>query len=104
MSDTTADKLLRDWTACKLKNPYLLEQCYQLCIKAQRRGIRHWSCDALFHVLRWETAASTGDKGLKVNNNYTSLAARDLIQDHPELEGFFSLRVRKPRGNAGQIH
>ena len=44
------------------------------------------------------------DNGLKVNNNYSSLAARDLMAEHPELEGFFELRARKPRGTHGQIH
>jgi hypothetical protein len=99
-----ADKLQAGWLECKARNPQLLNQCYQLCLTAQRRGITRWSADAMFHVLRWETAASMNDNGLKVNNNYSSLAARDLMAEHPELQGFFELRARKPRGNRGQIH
>ena len=99
-----ADKLQAGWLLCKEKNPFLLRQCYQLCLTAQRRGITRWSADAMFHVLRWETAASMGDNGLKVNNNYSSLAARDLMAERPELQGFFELRARKARGNHGQIH
>jgi len=75
-----------------------------LCKTAQDRGIKRWSADAMFHVLRWESALSTGDLGVKVNNNYSSLAARDLMDAYPELEGFFSLRVRKPRGIETQFH
>ena len=60
--------------------------------------------DGLFHILRWETRASTEDLGLKINNNYSSLAARDLMFNYPELDGFFEIRVRKARGNAGQVH
>ena len=103
-SQPDEDKLLAGWVECKKKNPFLLRQCYQLCLTAKRRGITRWSADALFHVLRWETAASTNDLALKVNNNYSSLAARDLMAQYPELKGFFELRVRKPRGNHGQIH
>jgi len=99
-----ADKLQARWQECKSKYPSLLSDCYALCLKAKARGITRWSADAVFHVLRWETAATTGDLGLKINNDYSSLAARDLMANFPDLEGFFELRVRKPRGNYGQIH
>ena len=99
-----ADKLQQGWLLCKEKNPSLLRKCYQLCLTAKDRGITRWSADALFHVLRWETAASTNDLALKVNNNYSRLAARDLMSQYPELQGFFELRVRKPRGSHGQAH
>ena len=99
-----ADKLQRGWLACKEKHPQLLNTCYQLCLTAKRRGFERWSADAMFHVLRWETALTTGDLALKVNNSYSALAARDLMALHPDLEGFFELRVRKAQGNHGHIH
>ena len=98
------DKLQIQWELVKEANPELLFHCYALCKTAQDRGIKRWSADAMFHVLRWESALSTGDLGVKVNNNYSSLAARDLMDAYPELEGFFSLRVRKPRGIETQFH
>ena len=100
------DKLQIQWELVKEANPDFLDNCYQLCLRAKRRGIKRWSADAMFHVLRWESALATDadDIGVKVNNNYSSLAARDLMDLHPDLEGFFSLRVRKPRGIAGQFH
>ena len=100
------DKLQIQWELVKEANPDFLDSCYQLCLKAKRRGIKRWSADAMFHVLRWESALATDadDIGVKVNNNYSSLAARDLMDLHPDLEGFFSLRVRKPRGIASQFH
>ena len=97
------DRLALAWEECKRQNPMLLKHCYQLCLTAKRRGFQRWSADALFHVLRWETALSTNDLSLKINNNYSSLAARDLMELHPDLEGFFELRIRKPRGIDGQI-
>ena len=59
--------------------------------------------DGLFHILRWETRTSTGDLGLKINNNYTAFAARDLMDQYPDLRGFFKLREQKRRGNFGQM-
>jgi len=61
--------------------------------------------DAAFHVLRWETTLTTGSNdGLRVNNNYSAFAARDLMRIYPDLDGFFKLRKQYPRGSQGQIH
>ena len=60
--------------------------------------------DGLFPILRWETRTSTGDLGLKINNNYTAFAARVTLYDqYPDLRGFFKLREQKRRGNFGQM-
>ena len=104
-SQPDEDKTKIRWAECKRKNPFLLEKCYQLCLRAKQRGITRWSADAVFHVLRWETSVSTGgDLGLKIDNSYTSLAARDLMAEYPDLKGFFQIKPRKPRGNYGHIH
>tara|TARA_B100001173_G_C15969677_1_gene539445 strand:- start:552 stop:857 length:306 start_codon:yes stop_codon:yes gene_type:complete len=100
------DKLQSQWNAVKDANPSLLDECYQLCLQARSKGIKRWSADAMFHVLRWESSYHTESDGIavKINNNYSSLVARDLMDKHPDLEGFFSLRVRKPRYTEGQLH
>lgn len=103
---TSDDKLLRQWRECRRANPWLMPKLAEMAIEAKRCGFGRWSADALFHVLRWETRHSTGidGLGLKVNNNYTALAARDLMREYPELDGFFKTRERKARGNFGQMH
>lgn len=100
------DKLQAQWSVIKDANPLFLDECYELCLVARSRGIKRWSADAMFHVLRWESASCTESDGInvKVNNNYSSLVARDLMDEHPDLKGFFSLRTRKPRYNEGQLH
>ena len=97
------DKLQRGWLLCKQEHPELLDACYKLCLRAMSKGIQRWSADAVFHVLRWETALTTGDLGLKINNNYSSLMARDLLELYPGLEGFFETRIRKARGTQSQL-
>ena len=98
------EKLLLQWQACKEKNPRLLLQLAGLARQLKVEGHCRYSMDGLFHILRWETRTSTEDLGLKVNNNYTSFAARDVMEQFPDLEGFFSTREQKPRGVEGQYH
>ena len=104
-STSSEDKLMRQWRECRRANPWLLPKLAEMALEAKRCGFGRWSADALFHVLRWETRYSTGEEGLhlKVNNNYTALAARDLMREYPELESYFKTRQRKPHGNWGQV-
>ena len=97
-------KLLRQWNACKMQNPWLLPKLAEMSLELKRLGHVRYSMKGIFEALRWETRHSTNDFGLKINNNYTAFAARDLMQLYPELDGFFALREQKPHGNFGQIH
>ena len=99
------DRLELAWRECRSQNPRLMPALHELCHQAKARGYTNWSVGALFEVLRWQTALTTGDLGLKINNNHRALAARDLMAEYPELDGFFRTRERKPRpDNWGQIH
>ncbi len=98
-------KLELQWQQCKAKNPSLLPQLAGLARELRISGHSRYSMDGLFHILRWETRSTTGDLGLKINNNYTAFAARDLMDQFPDLQGFFVLRKQKPRTDSfGQIH
>ena len=98
-------KLELQWQQCKAKNPSLLPQLAGLARELKISGHCRYSMDGLFHILRWETRSTTGDLGLKINNNYTAFAARDLMDHFPDLQGFFVLRKQKPRLDSfGQIH
>ena len=97
-------KLKAQWENCKRKNPELLPELAKLARELKNCGHSRYSMDGLFHILRWETRTTTGETGLKVNNNYTAFAARDLMDQYPDLKGFFQLREQRPRGNWGQLH
>jgi hypothetical protein len=101
---TPTSKLELQWQACKKRHPSLLSQLASLAKELKRAGHKRYSMDGLFHILRWETRATTGDLGLKINNNYTAFASRDLMKKYPELQGFFQTRKQKPRETFGQIH
>ena len=72
-------KLYLQWQQCKARNPGLLLQLAGLARELKLSGHSRYSMDGLFHILRWETRATTGDLGLKINNNHTAFAARDLM-------------------------
>ena len=97
------DKLAIKWAQTKQQYPHLLPTLAQMALDLKAKGVEHYSIDALFHVMRFQSAMSTGDMGLKMNNNYSSFAARDLMEEHSSLAGFFRLRKQRPRGNWGQI-
>ena len=97
-------KLELQWQQCKRANPQLLPQLARLARELKSAGHSRYSMDGLFHILRWETRVTTGDLGLKINNNYTAFASRDLMDQYPDLKGFFKVREQKPRNSYGQIH
>ena len=96
-SSTVSDKLALEWQKCKAKHPGLLVQLAGLARELKRAGHPRYSMDGLFHILRWETRTSTGDLGLKINNNYSGRYARKFHDDFPEHDGFFRTRVIKGR-------
>ncbi len=96
-------KLELAWEKAKQQQPWMLEELARLAFDLKSRGQKHYSVDSLFHVLRFHRAGTKDEHGLKVNNNHTAFAARELMALHPELQGFFQTREQKPRGNYGQI-
>jgi len=101
---STESKLLRQWQECKRENPWLLPKLAEMSLELKSLGHSRYSINGIFEALRWETRYSTGDLGLKVNNNHRAFAARDLMDQYAELKDFFAIREQKPRNSYGQIH
>lgn len=98
-------KLRKRWDQCKQQHPEMLSMAAEIALSAKRRGWNRWSTKGVCEVLRWQTAVNADmGLGLKIDNNHTAFLARDLMQMHPELDGFFELRRQGPRGIDGQIH
>lgn len=60
-----------------------------------QRGFRHYGIAALFEAARYTYSLRVGPdaEGFKVNNNWRSRMARELMANEPGLEGFFELRT-----------
>ena len=97
-------KLLEQWHEAKQRHPELLPAMARIARELQAMGIKRYGIGAVFEILRWETRHTTGDHGLKMNNNHRAFAARDLMTEYPDLDGFFAIRQQRPRNSFGQIH
>lgn len=80
-------------------NPHVYAALRRLALQMRRAGHKQWSTKGAFEVLRWQYAMLTTDaSGFKLNNIYTAPYARLLMQQEPELSGFFETR------NHGENH
>lgn len=77
------------------ENPHVYWALRQLALDMYGRGVRRYSMKGLFEILRWQYALRTKGEEFKLNNNYTALYARLLMQQEPELKDFFEVRERR---------
>ncbi len=87
------DRIQRDFERFHLENPWVYEKLVALArqylARGRRVGIKH-----LWEVLRWHAFHDTVDEASewKLCNNYHSRYARRIMEQEPELDGFFELR------------
>lgn len=72
-------------------NPHVYDQLKALALRLKKVGVESYGMKALFEILRFNALLSVDNK-FKLSNNYTSLYARLLMQQEPELAGFFVTR------------
>ncbi len=58
------------------------------------RGFKHFSADAIFHNIRWETCIAERRNDYKLNDHWTSDCARLWTLMHPAHTEFFRTRSR----------
>ena len=97
-------KLLHQWEEVKRQHPEFLPELARIVREYKASGASHWSISGAFEVMRWETRYTTGDLGLKINNSHKPFASRDLMQQYPDLAGFFRIRKQHPHAGNKQIH
>lgn len=79
-------------------NPHVYRRIVQLARKAKLRGLEHYSIDGIFHVMRWEIAIRTRSADqFKLNDHFTSLYARLVMDREFDLKGFFEVRDRRSK-------
>ena len=81
-----AERFLRE-------HPHVYALFERFALQMAARG-RRFGISLLTERVRWE-AATTWDpdeRGFKINNNHRAYIARQLIEDHPELEELLTCR------------
>lgn len=77
-------------------NPHVYEKLLELARQVQRSGYKTYSIWALFARLRWHYDFETKSQdGFKLSNDLTSRYSRMLMQQEPDLAGFFRIRPLK---------
>lgn len=79
-------------------NPHVYESLRALAFQMFRAGVTRYSVKSLFETLRWHYTLSTRGDTFRLNNDFTSHYARLLIEQQPELAGFFEVRALRERG------
>lgn len=83
--------LIDRFLAFDAEHPYVYRALERLTADRIAAGANRVGLKALFEDLRWQLPA--GVRGL--NNSFTSLYARKLIEDHPHWASAFELRRRR---------
>lgn len=63
------------------------------------RGFDHYSSDAIFHRIRWESSKPSYKEGeeFKLNDHHTAFYARRFMRMYPQHAGFFRTREQTSR-------
>ena len=77
-------------------NPHIYEELLFMALRLKHRGRKRYGIATLFEVLRYKKdIESTTCSGFKLNNDFRALYARRLMNNEPELRGFFEIRRRR---------
>ena len=89
--DVPAERL--KYEAFKEANPWVIERLTKMCYALYNNGHNHYGIGALVEVLRYQHATTNDPTSdFKFNNNYRAFMAREIMQENPIFEGFFSTR------------
>ena len=81
------------YEAFKEANPWVMPALLQMVYKLHIQGHTHYGIAALVEVLRYQHATTNDPTSeFKFNNNYRAFMAREIMQENPIFEGFFSTR------------
>lgn len=74
-------------------NPHVYSGLVRLARQAKRQGVQTYGLAALYEVLRWNRFLETkGEEKLKLSNDFRSRYARLIMDQEPDLQGFFAVR------------
>jgi len=77
------------------ENPEVYKLFCKFTLQAAARGHKRLSAWMIVNRIRWETSVVTSGNDYKVSNDFIALYARKFMKEHPQYEGFFSLKTMK---------
>jgi len=78
-------------------NPHVFDSIVHHARNLKSQGRARYSMKGIFERIRWSWWEQVKDArdDYKLNNNYTALYARKVMEECPDLEGFFETRERR---------
>jgi hypothetical protein len=75
------------------KNPAVYRMLCERARELKARGLREYSMRTLWEVLRWHSQMNIKSTDeFKLNDHYAPFYARKIMENEPDLRGFFSTR------------
>lgn len=75
-----------------INNPRVYDLLVEKARVARTHGFQSYGIAALFELVRWHIHIETDDPEFKLNNNHRSRYARLIMEQEPDLQGFFHVR------------
>jgi hypothetical protein len=98
-------KLLAKFKQFHEDNPQIYEAFKRFSYEIKNRGFTHYSHWAVANRVRWEfDTRIEGNHTFKLSNDFITVYARLLVWNHPEFEGFFTLKQCKPNRKVWNDH
>jgi sugar/nucleoside kinase (ribokinase family) len=85
----------RRFTDYHAENPQVYEALRRFALEARRAGRPRLSINMLFERVRWQTTVEGKGDSFKLNNSHRAFYSRLLMEQEPELRGFFETRKAK---------
>jgi hypothetical protein len=73
------------------RNPSVYDYAVSLCRYLRRRRVLHYGIGAVWEVMRFKYLETHGDI-YKLNNNFRAWYSRRIMEQEPDLVGFFTIR------------
>jgi hypothetical protein len=77
------------------RNPHILEELESRALLLRSRGARRIGVKAIWEAMRFDAMVRTDTRDFKLNNDFTALYARLLIERHPLLADVIETRERR---------
>lgn len=90
---TTLQGAFERWLATP-HGQYIASETVKRARRLRSRGFTRYGIGAIAESIRFDAslAVGTDEDGFKVNNNYRSRLARKVMDENPDLAGFFETR------------
>ena len=91
-----ADRIELEFRGFHHEHPEVYRLLVDLARQARAKGKERIGIKTLYEVARWNfDVGGDPESGFKLNNNFTSLYARMIQENEPDLAGMFETRERR---------